>query len=651
MKRAAICGLLFHLFACGGDRKDVPVLPHSSGGTDEPEDTPDSGRKPDAGKPETDGGMLDPLAPVVTFEALTPADDPNDDSVITDADLTVRCKVAKAIGGAAIEKSMVKISMYGSDPTKLVSPTVNAQPDDVYEAIFDLSKQPNGPITFRCEGRDTSSKQRMTTTSVQTLLDLGPEVDFFDPTNMGIYTLKTPVTIKFQVKAAPLTDADNEADVKEVKLMVGGVDTPISESGDTPGLYQTSIDFDDRTKYPVPPTAAQFEVTATNARTPTAATRRSKVEITIDGDGPMLKVQSPTNGKIVRGTVTLEVTASDPAGLMPGSLVANINDGLLIINDWKGSGPNFNANFDTRNTDNFDPNLTQLTINVSATDGVGNQTTVQHQLKLDNKPPYISLDPPKIRERRANSTICSVLFDPVGPDAASDLDRVLVGKRFRALVEDDTNRAPGAVAYIAGVKTDSVELFVQPNTSIPLLTDSDGDGKCDEIKNRLKEDATKPTKIQLASVTPGGTAWYANDISGMPDPPPSCTEDTASMSMPLSLCPGFSGMFRVVPGRVQGKPPAVYGYRPSNDPAVGECHGESWELLSIVDDGWVCMAARVEDTIGNIGVSPPIHICFDDNKPENGTPACDPSQRPNCTESCSIVPTTEFGDGDVWLQQ
>jgi hypothetical protein len=48
------------------------------------------------------------------------------------------------------------------------------------------------------------------------------------------------------------------------------------------------------------------------------------------------------------------------------------------------------------------------------------------------------------------------------------------------------------------------------------------------------------------------------------------------------------------------------------------------------------LAGRAEDNIGNVGVSPPIRVCFDDGE---GTPACDPADTasaPTCVDDCTL---------------
>jgi hypothetical protein len=68
------------------------------------------------------------------------------------------------------------------------------------------------------------------------------------------------------------------------------------------------------------------------------------------------------------------------------------------------------------------------------------------------------------------------------------------------------------------------------------------------------------------------------------------------------------------------------------DPDAVACAGNAWtNLMSIVGEGWACLAGRAEDSIGNIGVSKAIRVCFDDG---DGTPLCDPNA-PETAPSCA----------------
>jgi hypothetical protein len=608
-------------------------------------------------KPGTDAGTtvpVDPLAPSVAFTSPAPASDANSDTVVTDASLLVSCKVTRSSSGSSspINTSAIKITLENpADATMLVAPPVSAAADGVYQATFDLSAFPNGPVRFHCEARDLATTPHVGKATLDTLLDLGPTLEFVTPKDMGIYALMTPVPIQFQVKSATLSGDDNEANITGVTLNISGVDTPVTESTTMPGLYQATIDFNDRSMFSVPPSAAQLLATVTDGRTPTAATRTSKIDITIDGDGPTISIESPSNLQIVHGEVTLKVSASDPSGLMPGSLVADIK-GLPLIQQWDGKAPSFQQTFDTRT---LAADLTQLTINITAYDAVGNKSTVSEQLRIDNLPPVISLDPPLIRESRMNGAKleCSKPFDPVGDAAPNDLARVAPSSRYRVLVEDRTNHALGAmVDYLAGVNTNSVVLYMQPDSSVPVLRDTDGNKTCDEINDLTLPMAQRPTQLKLGVVNPGGSSWFTSDLDASNPAaiaPMNCSA-SSNVDAPAPIC-NFTEMTRVVPGRVQGKPPAVYADAPSNDGSTGECNGGSWELKGFAPEGWICLAARVEDTIGNIGVSAPLRVCLDDGDSSNGTPACDTSNLPDCTGGCTISDAQKFGSNELWPLQ
>jgi hypothetical protein len=123
---------------------------------------------------------------------------------------------------------------------------------------------------------------------------------------------------------------------------------------------------------------------------------------------------------------------------------------------------------------------------------------------------------------------------------------------------------------------------------------------------------------------------------------------------PPKLCP-LTEMFRVVPARViGGMVPAVYALAPTNDIA-GECEGGTWGL-GFAKPGWLCLAARAEDTIGNIGISAPLRVCLDDGS----HPACLVADMPTCTNglddngkqiSCTISAAQTYPPNMIWQQQ
>ncbi|HET8938612.1 MAG TPA: hypothetical protein VFN67_34440 [Polyangiales bacterium] len=595
-------------------------------------------------------GAPDPLAPSLTFISPTPTSDPNSEDVLTGVSIKVRCNAeASSLSGAApVDKSAVKIVLVNPlEKTGFTNGAVSAISDTEFEAQFDLTTRSNGSLTFQCSAKDLLS--HMSVASMTTLVDRGPTLNLKKPQDKLTYALKTPMAIEFEVAPAPIAEGDEKANVKNVTLTVGGVETPVSESSSKPGLYQTSIDFSDKTKFPVQPASAQIQVSATNGRTPTAATTVAHADVILDGSGPAITVTSPGYASIQRGVVRLELNVTDPSGIQPGSLIATIN--TKPYSAWDGAPPKVSQSFDTNQ---IDPKhqLTQLTVNITAIDNVGNKTDppVSHLFRLDNLPPVVSLDPPMIWESRTSqgTIYCSQLFDPVGDKAANDLEEIKSAQIFRALVEDRTNVAPGTeFAWHAGVNNNSVDMYTQPLIELPLLIDTNGDHICDAINKsddvniRDSDRVTSeqdPIKIRLEAVSPIGTAWFAKTIGAM------CLNDPSGSDSPPNTVCTATEMWRVTSGRSQNKPPAVFAFTPSNNASVGACAGSDWNIEGNTRnrEGWLCIAARAVDNIGNVGVSAPIRVCFDDSDPDNGIPVCDTAEAPTCTDGCSISNAQKF---------
>jgi hypothetical protein len=432
-------------------------------------------------------------------------------------------------------------------------------------------------------------------------------------------------------------------------VLVSGVKLEVQEDSSTPGLYQASVNFSDNMLFPVAPASSQISISAINKRSPVAAVRNTKVDLAIDSVGPTLIVREPSDGAIVHGRRTLRIEVSDPSGVNTSSVVANFNKGLIVLRDWKIEGSAFSQSFDTSEY----KTLTQLSVQITAADSVGNKSTESVVLKLDNLPPVISLTPPWIREWRKTGERydCSALFDPVG-DAPNDGDRITSYGYFRALVEDQTNTPPFGpddpppITYIAGIAPGTVQVYLQSDVSIPLLIDSSGnDGICDEINQKtpdkqmeLPED-TRPRELPLSPVNPNGSPWYK-----LKDPDPEsvdnigCYTPTTMVSpvtqptQPTPVCLK-TPMYRVVPARVDGRPAAVYARRPTNQ-STGACTGEYWELPGIQKPGWVCLAASAVDTVGNVGVSEPVRLCY-------GQDECT-GPMPSCTDGCTISEAQKF---------
>jgi len=159
----------------------------------------------------------------------------------------------------------------------------------------------------------------------------------------------------------------------------------------------------------------------------------------------------------------------------------------------------------------------QVTVNVLASDKAGNPSTGNSRLfYLDISPPTVDLDPPSVGEIRPgtapDTTQCSAFFDPLGDGtqqvngneafangSPNDLTTITNFGRFRALVWDETNFKAGQAMdkFYALTDKQSVRLYVQTDTTSPLLADDDGDGKCDEIWTGSAPHQRKPSDKPL----------------------------------------------------------------------------------------------------------------------------------------------------------
>ena len=209
---------------------------------------------------------------------------------------------------------------------------------------------------------------------------------------------------------------------------------------------------------------------------------------------------------------------------------------------------------------------------------------------------------------------------------------------FRALVTERTNSIAGGNAqYVAGVDEGSMRIFARHDDGIPLLIDTDDDGKCDDINNEDLDKDDKPVFITLTAMEVRGTAPYVPTEFNLADHDASgknCEAGTGTF--PKIYCD--SGMTRTIHQWVRGKPRAIYSLSPNPGEDAVACQGNSWTLEPAVGEGWTCLAATVLDNIGNRGVSRPIRVCIDDGMdPEPGC-KIDRSANPppSCVDDCSL---------------
>jgi hypothetical protein len=311
---------------------------------------------------------------------------------------------------------------------------------------------------------------------------------------------------------------------------------------------------------------------------------------------------------------------------------------------WRNNGATFSYKFDARQ---FDNTTVQTTITVEASDRVGNKgDEATENVYLDNVPPVVDLDPPAFREYDKGSKTCSLAFDPLGPLAANDLAHTYDFQLFRAFVYDRTNAgANQKVFFFSDTDVTSVYVYLQPDPSKPLLTDTDADGVCDDVITEDPETHVKIPLQQLTGLAPTGAAWFGAEANEDADleaqfpidaSPVECSYGAADTA-PERLCLNHgSDMTRIVQWDVKKEIPVVFVQGPSE----AACTGIDWQIghQAGVSEGWVCVAAVAKDHVGNLGVSQPLRLCYDDGV--DPPPDCldQASTPPTCRLTCSLPP-------------
>lgn len=637
---ALCCVLGVALVGCGGDDKPKQ-LPHTGsgggGGT---------GGGASGGTGGGTGGV--PGAPTVKVTSPSAASDPSADTVVVGAQLTVLCTaLASTLASATpVDAASVKIAVLDAEAEVVDEfPGAATQNENEYSASFVLTTIPTGPLSARCTAADTSTPPKVGSDTVTTFVDHGPAITVQTPAADSSYPQTGAVPFVFTVQPVPLAATDPASEVASVGLTVNGVQlTPTPDPSVTNG-YKHAVNFNDTTLFPQPPSGkVPVVITATNGRAPVAAQSATSYTFTLDGTGPVITIKNPKNQDIIGGQVTLEFSVVDAqAGVDSKTVAVELNQAKHLYTptvQWSKTGDDYKFTFDSANVTG---SKVQLTVNVSASDLAGNPSTgASLVLYLDNQPPIVDLNPANVRVRKLSGTtqLCSESFDPLGTRAADDLESITPFKHFRALVWDQTNFVTGqTVVYYAATDPASVYLYLQPDgPTVPLLVNNDADPECDAI-NTVGD--TLPF-LQLKSITPAGTAWYKNTDGSVapvvpPTPPtPSC--QLGNEPEPPFLCSTQSDLRMVIRHNMTSVEPVVYGI---GQMTGLECTGTGWEIASQLanatqKEGWFCLAASARDKVGNIGISPPIRVCYDDPG-TSFVPACANSSvaAPSCTDGCT----------------
>ncbi|MDX9719538.1 MAG: hypothetical protein RBU37_02240, partial [Myxococcota bacterium] len=402
-----------------------------------------------------------------------------------------------------------------------------------------------------------------------------------------------------------------------IAVQVTTVPLPGLELDDN-GNWNVDFQFDDPNLFATPlDGASTLLIRAANQR---GVSREVTVVFKADAEGAVIEFITPAAGQLIGGIFTVKVKIEDPAGIDPNSVVASIaGDNRFILK--QNSAGEFEGSYDGRN---LNPQIVFPLLTVSCKDNVGNENSAGQIVALDTRRPIVDLDPPPMREYDPDEGECSELFDPLGPEAPNDGERIQQLSLIRVRVEDRANGEEASgndfVVPMAGVNPTKVQLYVLDNSEGALIVDTDGDGICDEINPLLKPRPvpTSPDEaavINLTRVEPEGKAFFPWIISGpaFGDSALTWIEDGwchggDDTSAPESVCNWSTRTTRIISDVVDDTG-VVYAIPPVSDV---NCMGIGFDVLGAnISDGWACVAVRAEDNLGNASISPPHRLCID----------------------------------------
>jgi hypothetical protein len=526
---------------------------------------------------------------------------------------------ADPIDPTSIEASL-RVATTNAEVAK--GPLFGPMPESQFAAPFDLSKVPTGDYLLIVSGATTGGTRGVA--SVPVRVDAGPSISIVSPKDGGSF--KGGVTVQVVIDSAPFGPTMN------VEATIATLPIPLAPSS-APNTWETPVDF---LGFPTPLTGEQvLKVTAVNA----AGTRsQASARFTVDNKGPGLAETDPKEGVVVGGIIRIRAKVQDPSGVLGNSVIAVIGNrkdvNYKVELKPEGETGFFSALFDTARLTSCrpapDPSLCIVLPNLSfrASDFAGNESVVAYDIAVDNAPPIVDLfPPPDLRIARYSQSlkrlICSHAFDPLGDyrilgDMPNDLCAAPQVFDLRARIEDAGNRADGLKhSPISGVDTGTTAIYVQGDTSQPLVVDVDADGVCDQI-NPMLVPTTKPAvqsnevlTIRMVGVPVKGAADFTPDpllmTPGGAAAYPGCSPGLDPLG-PRRLC--GSEPLTVVIGSpaARGPTPAIYALEPITQ---GEplCVGSQFDsYANEIPEGWACIAAAATDKLGNSATSQPMRV-------------------------------------------
>lgn len=636
----------------------------------------------DGGEAGADGGeagagdaSLSALGPLMKVLSPVSTEDPDSANVVVGASMKVICQALRNPAGELVNPGSVKVNLYEDGKSKVLITQVatSTTTAGVFEADVSLKDIPHGKVRVECVASDTSTTPLTAAVDITALYDKGPEITFLSPAG-GYVAAGTDsgedVRVRFKVAPRALgTSVDVGATVKSIAVTVGGKAIPApSRSTTEDDVYSFGVDFNDTALFSVVPDTLNVRVNAETGRLTGTNAAVATLSVGVDSVGPVITVRAPARvgglDPVVSGKVDVVLEVTDAlAGVEPTSVelrIEKLEGGKQAYPTSLGTtAGQFVASFDTGSF----PGLPSLAVTLVARDKVGIETQSNLSIDIDTVAPWISLDPYPVREiaNVSGTDQCSGAFDPLG-DAVNEgvpaVDPVsglpAQGYRPRALIWD----RPLTIAGVPNVRhaminTSTARLYIQHNTDVPLLIDSDNDPnhECDRIELSTGNTDKAPVTLLLSPILPQGTAFPAGSWQGPNfvldfDSAPSARSPSTNQPICTSISPTFPGpapltgttvpqgnpnvMSRIIRHTATGALPVVYAYSPvaaANDPSL------TGKYYPVPRAGWACLVAVAEDNARNFAFSEPMRVCTE----YGGAAACGPVPPSlTCTDGCVI---------------
>jgi hypothetical protein len=187
------------------------------------------------------------------------------------------------------------------------------------------------------------------------------------------------------------------------------------------------------------------------------------------------------------------------------------------------------------------------------------------------------------------------------------------------------------ITNVGTIKPDSAALYVQGQTSTPLIVDSDGDGVCDRIATNPvpTQPQLAPVRVLLSPIQFLGAFPAGQSASNDAAPAlMSYCGPSPSYGPVQPICPGTT-MTYALRHTASSAGPAIYTVSPAQNTGPA-CAGRGWQTS--VDSGWACVVGTATDAMGNVGISKPLRVCYS----LDGAAASCAGAPPSCTDGCRM---------------